>query len=261
MSLLSSVKKAVKQVGGAALTAAGAYYGGPAGASFASNLGRSMDLDTSGLLGSVVNGAVGLGSDYLQSQANLKNQKDLASYAAEKQNELNEAAFQRNLQQWNMENAYNSPAAQMQRFAEAGLNPNRIYDQSNTAASSPTFEAPKYDVGHYNPVDTRMQRAQLALALVEHKQLIENQAIQNDLARQKLTLAARASDRDDKLADAQIAAYGANLGLTNAKIYDLNDRIESGYKSDLGKYWHDIEKIFKGSSFHKGTGGASADLF
>lgn len=41
-----------------------------------------------------------------------------------------------NKQQWEMwhaNNSYNHPASQMQRYLEAGLNPNLIYGQSNTA--------------------------------------------------------------------------------------------------------------------------------
>lgn len=40
---------------------------------------------------------------------------------------------QENLAQWKRETEYNSPAAQMGRFQAAGLNPNLIYGQSNTA--------------------------------------------------------------------------------------------------------------------------------
>lgn len=40
-----------------------------------------------------------------------------------------------NWQHWLAQNEYNSPAAQMQRFREAGLNPNLIYGQSNLAGS------------------------------------------------------------------------------------------------------------------------------
>lgn len=45
-----------------------------------------------------------------------------------------------NIQQWERENEYNKPAAQMQRLREAGLNPNLVYGRgsvANTAASSP----------------------------------------------------------------------------------------------------------------------------
>lgn len=36
---------------------------------------------------------------------------------------------------WNMQNLYNSPKEQMKRYAEAGLNPNLIYGQSNVAGA------------------------------------------------------------------------------------------------------------------------------
>lgn len=49
------------------------------------------------------------------------------------------------LQDWNRQNAYNDPKQQMQRFKEAGLNPNLIYTQQNTAqpVRSTDFVAPK----------------------------------------------------------------------------------------------------------------------
>lgn len=43
--------------------------------------------------------------------------------------------WQNQLKMWNMTNEYNSPAAQMARFRNAGLNPNLIYSQSNTSQS------------------------------------------------------------------------------------------------------------------------------
>lgn len=38
-----------------------------------------------------------------------------------------------NIKLWNMQNEYNTPKAQMQRYIDAGLNPNLIYTQQNTA--------------------------------------------------------------------------------------------------------------------------------
>jgi len=56
------------------------------------------------------------------------------------------------LADWNMQNAYNSPSQQMQRFKEAGLNPNLIYGQMtnspvvrSTDQKAPDFVAPKLD--------------------------------------------------------------------------------------------------------------------
>lgn len=44
-------------------------------------------------------------------------------------------ANQMNIENWNLQNAYNTPEAQMARYAAAGLNPNLIYSQQNTAGS------------------------------------------------------------------------------------------------------------------------------
>lgn len=42
-----------------------------------------------------------------------------------------------NIDQWNRENAYNSPSSQMVRYKQAGLNPDLIYGQQNLSAASP----------------------------------------------------------------------------------------------------------------------------
>ncbi|AXH75117.1 MAG: DNA pilot protein [Microviridae sp.] len=51
------------------------------------------------------------------------------------------------LDDWNRQNEYNSPAAQMQRYKEAGLSPNLIYGQTNTAppVRSTDMVAPQMD--------------------------------------------------------------------------------------------------------------------
>lgn len=45
----------------------------------------------------------------------------------------NKQNYNNSVKLWNMQNAYNAPAQQMQRYKEAGLNPNLIYNQQNTA--------------------------------------------------------------------------------------------------------------------------------
>lgn len=63
--------------------------------------------------------------------------RDMADYSAYALNYLSKQQEQAyNLDLWNLMNEYNSPAAQMQRFQDAGLNPNLIYGQSN-ATSAP----------------------------------------------------------------------------------------------------------------------------
>lgn len=48
--------------------------------------------------------------------------------------ELQKYNYDRNLELWNKQNEYNKPAMQMERFKAAGLNPNLIYGQTNTAS-------------------------------------------------------------------------------------------------------------------------------
>lgn len=200
-------------------------------------------------------GAVGVGSDLLQSSYNQAMQKDMAAYNAQMQQGLNDRAYQQNLAMWNLKNEYDSPAAQMARYEAAGLNKNLIYGQSNVSGSAPEATAATYDAGQYKSVDNRIQRAQLQLALQEQHQRITNQAIENDIARQRLALAARDADRQDKLANAQILNLGANLGLTQTRMYD----IQNAPKSFIGRAWHDIKHIGKRDL---GFGnGVSAELF
>lgn len=73
-----------------------------------------------------------------QIRKTVKAQKELADYQ-----------FKLNQQQWNAENAYNTPAEQMKRLQEAGLNPNLVYGNGtvsgNTTTSGPRYDAPKVD--------------------------------------------------------------------------------------------------------------------
>lgn len=58
----------------------------------------------------------------------------------------NEKAYQRQLEMWEKSNLYNSPAAQMERFKAAKLNPNLMYGQGSAGLSSsptPNYNAPE----------------------------------------------------------------------------------------------------------------------
>ena len=64
------------------------------------------------------------------------------------QNKLMEKQNQYNLDMWKLQNEYNSPAAQMQRYQEAGLNPALMYGQvtpgnATTAPHMGTPQAPQ----------------------------------------------------------------------------------------------------------------------
>lgn len=60
--------------------------------------------------------------------------------------EMSDLEWQRNLEMWEKQNAYNSPEAQMQRFRQAGLNPHLIYGKGTpgNATNLPNYNAPKW---------------------------------------------------------------------------------------------------------------------
>lgn len=91
--------------------------------------GAGLISGVTGLLGGALSGY----SADKAAKAYNKGQLELAKY----QN-------QANLNLWNLQNAYNTPAAQMKRFEEAGLNKNLIYGQgsSGNASGVPEFSMP-----------------------------------------------------------------------------------------------------------------------
>lgn len=60
----------------------------------------------------------------------------------------NKDTNQKNLEMWHLNNAYNTPAAQMQRYRDAGLNPNLMYQQGSVgnSSSAPEYQRPEVDV-------------------------------------------------------------------------------------------------------------------
>jgi septin family protein len=82
------------------------------------------------------------------------------------------------LADWNRQNTYNTPAAQMQRYKDAGLNPHLIYGQTHTAQPirSVDMKAPEATAPQLNPfaqqqlLNMRMQN-QLLQAELENKKM------------------------------------------------------------------------------------------
>ena len=82
--------------------------------------------------------------------------RDMNDYSAAAYNYLmkqQEQAY--NLELWHLMNEYNSPSAQMQRYQDAGLNPNLIYGQQNTASAPASASSASFRTGN---VQSRQQQ-------------------------------------------------------------------------------------------------------
>nr|QJB21653.1 MAG: DNA pilot protein [Microvirus sp.] len=109
-------------------------------------------------------------------------------------------AYVTNLDMWNRTNAYNSPASQMQRLKEAGLNPNLIYGNiNNTPATNSVKMEPlesKHQRVNWNGTSgllasqaVRMNEAQIKQMEIQNRKL-ESETTLND---EKLNLTAALS--------------------------------------------------------------------
>lgn len=87
------------------------------------------------------------------------------------------------LSDWNRLNMYNTPQQQMQRFKEAGLNPNLIYKQTNEASPirSTDFVAPKIDETQLDVLAKTNNIEVQKLNLESMKLRNQNQELQNEV--------------------------------------------------------------------------------
>lgn len=96
---------------------------------------------------------------------------------------------------WNMQNAYNDPSAQMARLQAAGLNPNLVYGSGSAAntttaprganAPTPRFQAPQVDPAGvvHAAMATRQLQANIARTEAETER-IQSQTITNEFKNQ-----------------------------------------------------------------------------
>nr|QJB20774.1 MAG: DNA pilot protein [Microvirus sp.] len=90
-----------------------------------------MDPATASLIVGATQAASSVGTNVANYQLYKKQRADNRQDAA--------TAYQRSIDMWNMNNAYNDPSAQMERLKQAGLNPNLVYGGgATTTASAPS---------------------------------------------------------------------------------------------------------------------------
>lgn len=82
-------------------------------------------------------------------------------------------AYNRGIEQWNRENTYNSPTAQMERLKQAGLNPNLVYGGGATTLSAHSPGVPVAKVEGHKPLD---------LDLLSTLQTAQNMRIARDVS-------------------------------------------------------------------------------
>lgn len=76
--------------------------------------------------------AAGIGSNVAQTIANSNLNKKNRAW----QEKMYDQQYQRNVELWKLQNAYNTPAEQVKRLRQAGLNPNLLYGNGSAATGN-----------------------------------------------------------------------------------------------------------------------------
>lgn len=143
-------------------------------------------------------GLFNLGSTALSSGLNMWNTDLENSYnqrRAREENSFqmgeNERAFQREIDMWNMQNEYNSPKSQMERYQSAGLSPYLVYGQGTpgNATNYPDYEPIDYETyphSGYKPISppvfqNLLQEYQVMTDIENVQENTRATAIQNDI--------------------------------------------------------------------------------
>lgn len=154
-------------------------------------------------------------------------------------------------QMWNANNAYNHPRAQMERFREAGLNPNLVYGQMSQApmpamvksTTSPSeFE---WNLNVANQLENSRLNNELVMNEIQNKiqqRHINDVAMANteaatNLAKQRLKIEARQADDAHKESGLRREAMSRTIGDT-AGIQDFWDRLYDKVIGGDGKGKH-----------------------
>lgn len=200
-----------------------------------------------GIVGALINTGAGLYDSYKNRQQSKENvNKTLAAQKAEA-----ELAYQRSVAQWNAQNLYNSPQAQMQRFIQAGLNPHLIYGQGNpgNASSIPQYQPAnlqyKYEAANYGQsiqtllptlmaVGTWMQ--QMRLSEVQ----IDRGATETERARQMIDFLMQKNPKELETIDNRLSLFPyqrsmqeTQMGRSFVALSDMQQDYRYKYGEDL----------------------------
>lgn len=141
-------------------------------------------------------------------------------------------SYKKDLEQWNRQNAYNHPKAQMERLKSAGLNPNLVYGTGavgNTSAQGPTYKTPEFKL------DTKVD----ALAtLGQYNSVKQTQAQTNNIEADTLN---KQTENYNKILQQEILIKQAEkLGIDIEKLKELNPLLIQKYEQDLESQSIDI---------------------
>lgn len=195
---------------------------------------------TAGLIAGLGSAGIGAGVQLGSAMRSLAKNKALAKYQ-----------YDLNMQAWREQSAYNTPAAQMARLTQAGLNPHLVYGNGNVANQAdapPQYQAPTADFS-VNPdmarnltsglnlamsgIQVRSIEAEIASkrqAMLESAERTAGHAIKNAQSRFDLDLAKDLRENTLETSRANLESIRAGIDRQNSEVA-LNDVRSGLFKS------------------------------
>lgn len=133
-------------------------------------------LGAIGIGASLLSGLLNTGASIFNTKKTVQANKNMAEYS-----------YNKDLELYHLNNAYNAPSAQMNRLAEAGLNPNLVYGTGavgNTSGSTPKYGTPNLEYDYKADLDIVPSLAAYQDFSVKKAQT-DNLHAQNDLITQQ----------------------------------------------------------------------------
>lgn len=116
-------------------------------------------------IGTIVNGIDSLtGGPEHRARKQARYQQDLNEQSAI-------AAFEREKEMWQLQNDYDLPIRQLERYGQAGINPNAVFGQTSAVGSSPTSQPQASPVDYNGSVISQYQKSAMFMQYI--RQLAE----------------------------------------------------------------------------------------
>lgn len=131
------------------------------------------------IIGSVVDGITGIFNSSQQAKTSKRN----TDRQIQANWDLANLKYQKDLEQWYRENAYNAPDEQMRRLRNAGLNPNLVYGTGtvtgNTTTSGPRFDRPDVEY-NYEPFQFPTDAISRGIQFIQENRLKDRQIAETE---------------------------------------------------------------------------------
>lgn len=131
------------------------------------------------IIGSVVDGITGIFNSSKQAKTSKRN----TDRQIQANWDLANLKYQKDLEQWYRENAYNAPDEQMRRLRNAGLNPNLVYGTGtvtgNTTTSGPRFDRPDVEY-NYEPFQFPKDAISRGIKFIQENRLKDRQIAETE---------------------------------------------------------------------------------